>query len=239
MQRFYTSGVLKKNDFLLEESESHHALKVLRHKAGDVLQVVDGLGHLFQCELIGEETKQCRLRVMETFFTKKTSPEIHIAVAPTKQIERMEWMTEKLTELGIAGIHFIITERTERPRLKMERLKKTAISAMKQCQRLWLPEIEEAMPFLKFIEQAKTDRKMIAHCSSTKAGDNEGMISHIPASFSLHTAHILLLIGPEGDFTKQEIDLALANSFTPVSLGQNILRTETAATAAAALLCIR
>lgn len=208
---------------ILPESDSQHCVKVLRMKEGDILEVIDGKGNRYTCRLLDAHHKRALVEIIEQKPVDLSwSNYITIAVAPTKHIDRMEWMVEKLTEIGVNRIVPLLCRYSERKEIKNERLEKIAISAMKQSLKATLPEISEMVTFKDFIKHDNATQKFIAYCDES-----------IPRKlFSKeYSAHkdITLLIGPEGDFSIDEIKLALESSYEPVSLGDNRLRTETAA----------
>jgi 16S rRNA (uracil1498-N3)-methyltransferase len=219
MHHFYEPDIHRGSNFLNDE-ESKHALKVLRLREGDLIKVMDGKGSIYQCR-ITKLGKNCEYIILDQKVAKLNPILIHIAIAPTKNPERMEWFIEKATEIGIDKISFIITKNTERNRIKRERMLKKAVGAMKQSMNLWLPEINEETAFFEFIGRHSDENdKFIAYI-------DENHRSHLKDSAPKgHPS--LVLIGPEGDFTKEEIKFALDNGFTPVSLGSSRLRTETA-----------
>jgi 16S rRNA (uracil1498-N3)-methyltransferase len=227
---FFYSENITGNEILLGDDESHHCLKVMRHHLGDELMVTDGKGKLFRAILESERKKNCVLKVLEISREEsQVSPAIHIAIAPTKNIDRFEWFLEKATEIGVTEITPIICQRSERDKIKHERLEKILIGAMKQSLRLWMPKLNEMISIKNFfthdsqlapINRGLTTHDFICHCQSP----------NIPALKSLCQASedVTIMIGPEGDFTPEEIGLAEANGFTGVTLGKNRLRTETA-----------
>lgn len=206
---------------MLDEAESKHAIKVLRLNAGDKINLVDGKGTFFEAEITQAHVKKCELQLLSSTPENNTKPHIHIAIAPTKNNDRLEWFIEKATEIGIGEITPIICQRSERKTIKTDRLEKTAISAMKQSLKATLPTINEAITFKNFIENnSSRNNQFIAHCLD----NTEKHLSELCKK----NESVLVLIGPEGDFSKEEIDLALKNGFKPISLGKSRLRTETA-----------
>ena len=207
---------------LLPEDESGHCVRVMRLKEGDSITITDGKGFLYNAIIENAHPKHCRVKITDT-LPQKLSWEytIHIAVAPTKNIDRMEWLVEKATEVGINTITFVRCHHSERHEIKLQRLNKIAISAMKQSKKTILPQINEMMDFNKFISRNFDGCKMIAHC----AEDKKQLIKDIYKPDS----NALILIGPEGDFSNEEISSAISAGFAPVSLGKSRLRTETAA----------
>ncbi|MDR3251956.1 MAG: 16S rRNA (uracil(1498)-N(3))-methyltransferase, partial [Tannerella sp.] len=207
---------------ILPVDESRHCVSVLRQKQGDRISVTDGLGNLFTAILEDANPKRCRLQIIERTVRKPDwNYEIEIAVAPTKSIDRMEWFVEKATEVGINRIRFVRCKQSERREIKLERLVKVAVSAMKQSQKTVLPQIIEMTGFNDVINHSTAACRMIAHC----AGDDRRLMGDVYET----GANALILIGPEGDFSRDEIDGAIAKGFQPVSLGGSRLRTETAA----------
>ena len=225
MQLFYTSAIEPHHtSFMLSEEESKHAIRVLRLTEGEKIHLVDGRGGLYETEIIEAHPKRTTLRVVsvqEQFA--KSSYEIHIAVAPTKNIDRIEWFLEKATEVGLSEFTPIICEHSERKEVKVERLEKVAIAAMKQSLKAYLPKINPAITFNKFIQDVKSLEisKGIAHCVDSEK-------KYISNSFAPKGKY-LILIGPEGDFSEKEISQAIEAGFVPLSLGEARLRTETAA----------
>ena len=219
MHRFYVSSISPgATSFTLNEEESKHACRVLRLKNGDSLELIDGKGNLFTCSIVDDHQKKCVVNV-EAVYSEKSSPfHLHIALAPTKNMDRMEWFIEKATEIGVSEITFLKSKNSERQQLKLERLEKIAIAAMKQSKRLTLPQLNEMVDLKTFLQNYPNG--LIAHCIE---GDKQTI------SDSLTSKNCPILIGPEGDFTKDEIDFAFANGYKPITLGTNRLRTETAA----------
>lgn len=202
----------------LSEMESKHIVRVLRMSEGDVLALVNGSGGYFVAEISEAHPKRCNLDIKNSSQEESPSEEIHIALGPTKQMERIEWFIEKATEIGVTEISFITGSNSERITLKPERLEKKAISAMKQSQRRFLPKINALSTIPEFIREHPNG--LIAHCY-------DGEKSTIEESFQIKGCPIL--IGPEGDFTLEEIELALENGYKTITLGKNRLRSETAA----------
>ncbi len=225
MHLFYTPDLdTQASHYQLSEEESKHAIRVLRLANTDVVQLIDGKGGLYQAEIIDAHPKRCTLEIKSREFAyQKPNYHLHIAVAPTKNIDRIEWFLEKATEIGIQEITPIISEHSERKDVKIERLNKVIISAMKQSLKAYMPVLNEAISFDKFITLHKDSdaNKAIAHCE-----DDEKV--YLNESFSKAQKY-LVLIGPEGDFSQKEIQQALAAGFHPISLGEARLRTETAA----------
>lgn len=203
--------------FTLNEEESKHISRVLRMKVGDSIGILNGKGERFTGEIINSG-KRCEIRIAEREKSAEDNCHIHIAIAPTKNNDRIEWFVEKATEIGINEISLITSENSERSRIKPERLYKKAISAMKQSGRWDLPTINDLCSFKEFI--GKHPAGLLAHCYDEQKAE----ISEV-----FRPADCPILIGPEGDFSLEEVKLALNSGYNSVSLGKNRLRTETAA----------
>lgn len=205
----------------LPEQESQHCAKVLRMKEGERLTVTDGKGYFYDCTLLQAHAKHCLFSIdAEHAKPKSWHPYIHIAFAPTKNMDRNEWFVEKATEIGIDRFTPLACRFSERKEIKTERLQKIAIAAMKQSQQAVLPEIDEMMRFSDFISRPFQGQKFIAHCYNSE--------KKLLAQQYKKDENVLILIGPEGDFSEEEVAEAIENGFQPISLGENRLRTETA-----------
>lgn len=214
-------GIIQNNVAILNEDESLHCVKVLRHKVGDIIQVIDGNGTRAIGKIEAAHAKQCAVSLTEKEIVKQTrNYNIHIAIAPTKNIERIEWFVEKAVEIGVDEISFIKCKNSERTVIKDDRLKKVAEAAVKQSQQAFIPKLNSLVDFKEFIKKDISDVKLIAHCEKESK-------QHIKQYISTNKS-FTVLIGPEGDFTKDEIALALSSSYLPVALGDSRLRTETA-----------
>ena len=206
----------------LPEDESQHCVRVLRLKNDDFITITDGKGFFYEACITDIHPKHCRVSVTKRWPQKQLlGYKVHIAVAPTKNMDRMEWFVEKATEIGIDTITCLLCRRSERKELKLLRLVKTAVSAMKQSQKAFLPQVNEMVDFQSFISRESDEVKMIASC--TDDCRQPVKLCYTPKRDAL------ILIGPEGDFCPDEINIALSAGFTPVSLGESRLRTETAA----------
>ena len=222
---------------MLNEETSKHVVQVLRMQKGEQLQLTNGKGDLFTCEIRDDNRKKCVVVVKSKVKIQKAKVETTIAISLLKNANRFEWFLEKATEIGINEIIPIICQRTEKTSFKSDRLKNILVSAMLQSQQCWLPDLHEPVQFddLMMRQPARPAggfgnyEKYIAHCEDEK--NKKSLHQQINGS-----SNQLILIGPEGDFTKEEIDLALVNNYKPVSLGETRLRTETAGVAAAILL---
>jgi 16S rRNA (uracil1498-N3)-methyltransferase len=208
----------------LTEEESHHCLKVLRKKVNDTLWVTDGKGKLVSGKIIIANSKKITLELISSEFKPKTwDYHLHIAIAPTKNMDRIEWFAEKATEIGIDEISFIICSNSERKIIKTDRIKKITESASKQSLKFNFPKINEAIDFANFInlQSNNSQENFIAHCRNEQLPFLGKEITK--------TSKTVVLIGPEGDFSETEISLAKKNNFKEISLGKSRLRTETAA----------
>ena len=223
MHRFYTPNI-EGDVVVLSEEESAHAIRVLRLQKGEIILMLDGMGRAMQASIADAHPKKCSV-MLNGVKQIEEAPKgnLHIAIAPTKNIDRIEWFVEKATEIGIRSITPIIASQSERRNLNAERLQKILVSAMKQSQRLYMPTLHSLTTYQKFIEESSSiqSQKFIAHCHEN---DKKLFSQEIDKS-----KDCIMLIGPEGDFNSQEIELALQNNFVPVSLGNARLRTETAA----------
>lgn len=222
MIRFYAPDILTTGS--LPEIESGHAIRVLRHRVGDTIEVVDGNGMLYHCILVSEHPKHAAVEITQaTLLPKVWAPNICLAVAPTKQSDRMEWLVEKAVEIGVDTFVPILTARSERKQLNIERLEKIAVSAMKQSLKAVLPVVKPMQPIAHFLnEVSATSQKFVGWCDSTTE-------RNLLACTCRPKTDTTILIGPEGDFTSDEIASAIKAGFTPVTMGDNRLRTETAA----------
>ncbi|WP_412467139.1 16S rRNA (uracil(1498)-N(3))-methyltransferase [Pedobacter sp. KLB.chiD] len=222
MHIFYTPDITQ-NTYTLNEEESKHCVRVLRLTIGAVVNLVDGSGGFYTAQITSDNPKKVSLAVLnvETEFHKRNHY-LHIAVAPTKNIDRIEWFLEKATELGIDEVTPIITDRSERRIVKADRLNKVITSAVKQSIKAYHPKLNEAIAFETFLKEPFDGDRLIAHCI-----DN-GEKQYISKLVVPHQKY-LILIGPEGDFTSDEVNLALNKGFKALTLGDNRLRTETAA----------
>ena len=220
MELFYSPGFTEAHP-VLDEQESSHCVQVLRHRVGDVIDVVDGNGYLFNGVLTEAHPKHCKLEVQSVKHVDDLKPVLHIAVAPTKNMDRIEWFAEKATEIGINALSLILCRHSERKNIRTDRVDKIVVSAMKQSQKFFKPQVGDLIAFKQFIQTPFTGQKFIAHCHP---GDKVALKSAYQQG-----EDVLILIGPEGDFSEEEVQLALKNGFIPVSLGESRLRTETAA----------
>lgn len=222
MQLFYNLDISEKsNTFSFPKDESRHIVKVLRKKTGDTLHITNGKGYLFTAEITIADQKNCVVNIINSEFKKPTDYKLHLAVAPTKMNDRYEWFLEKATEIGITSITPIYCDHSERKKIKTDRFEKILQSAMKQSLHLYLPILNEPISFKDYINQDFSGDLFIAHCEET---DKKSLKNEIKPN-----TETTILIGPEGDFSVKEIEMAIQNKFIPVTLGETRLRTETAA----------
>ena len=239
---FFQEELSPGTSFKLSEETSKHIIQVLRMKEGEHLQLTNGKGKIITAEIITEHKKATEVKVLSTSNIPPRTSNITIAISLIKNNSRFEWFLEKATEIGISEIIPLICERTEKQNFRHDRMRSILISAMLQSQQAWLPILHEPVKFKEVIKNSTRHNKFIAHCDEDKKTDLAKIINHknvgtsqvLPMGEDLGGA--LILIGPEGDFTKEEIDLAKQNNFIPVSLGDTRLRTETAGIVPAVLL---
>lgn len=222
MQLFYNPDI-KTGDavFLFDKEESRHIVKVLRKKEGDKIGITNGQGYLFTSEIAFANEKKCEVNVINEQFFEPAAYSLHLAVAPTKLNDRYEWFLEKATEIGVSEITPIICEHSERTNFKADRFEKIVQAAMKQSLQFYLPKLNEPVNYASFIKQEREGQLLIAHCEETEKTLLKNALK--PGG------KLTILIGPEGDFSVKEIQLALQQNYIPVSLGNTRLRTETAA----------
>ncbi len=217
---FYTTHISGEHAFFPPE-ESRHIGQVLRKQAGARLSFVDGSGGWYAGEIEEMDRKGCSVRIIEKKALPPASFQLHLGIAPTKQPSRMEWLLEKVTEIGISEISLLECSRSERQRVRMDRWERILQSAMKQSLRAWLPRLNDVTPFEEFIRKADLlEQRFIAWCDDEEKDHLKNNL--LPAK------DVMVLVGPEGDFSPEEISLAKEKGFLPVSLGPNRLRTETA-----------
>ena len=223
MHTFYAPNLMG-SSYTLPEDESKHAVRVLRLGLAEAVELLDGRGGRYAAEVADANAKRCQLRITAHEAIAPRPYFTHIAVAPTKNLERMEWFVEKAVEIGVERISFLRCARSERRELKLERLEKIAISALKQSGQTWLPQLDELVDYAAFVASVAPGTTFIAHL---EAGERTALAQVANAGLGC-----CVLIGPEGDFTPAEINLALGRGIRPVTLGTSRLRTETAALAA-------
>jgi len=226
MQLFYNPDITPgSTTFLFDKEESRHIIKVLRKKEGDTIQITNGSGYLFTSEITFGNEKKCEVKITAEQFFEPAPYSLHLAVAPTKLNDRYEWFLEKAVEIGINEITPLICEHSERTNFKADRFEKILQSAMKQSLQYYLPKLNEPVAFTAFVNDVKEGDLFIAHCEET----DKKLLKHALQP----KQNVTILIGPEGDFSTKEINLALAQKYLAVSLGNTRLRTETAAIVAA------
>ncbi len=225
MHWFYSAN-LQPGEYEFDQEESKHIARVLRLKTGDKIILTNGSGKIFTGIVASDNQKKCVVQVLDHYESASPPPvNIHIAVAPTKNIARLEWFVEKATEAGITEITPMICDHSERTGIKTERLKKITIAAIKQSQQPWLPVINELTDFADVIQRPANGQRFIAYIDEIKPPE-------LLKNACRPGDHVTVLIGPEGDFSNNEIDAAIQAGYVPISLGKNRLRTETAALAA-------
>ena len=223
MQLFYTSNP---NSNYLDKEEFYHCIKVLRNKKNKKINLTDGKGNLYESKILNISKQKCEIELPKKIKSEKQKIISHIVIAPTKSFSRIEWAVEKLTEIGINKISFIYTNNSERRELKVERLQKKSISAMKQSKSLFKPVIENIISLNKLLEKYKNhENKFVADIKSNKTLNKIKVVGNS-----------IFLIGPEGDFTSEEMKKISINGFSKITLGNKILRTETAAIMAGYLI---
>jgi 16S rRNA (uracil1498-N3)-methyltransferase len=224
MQFFYLPN-LDQDDFEFSEEESKHCIRVLRKKKGDQIQLIDGKGTEALAEIVSDNPKKCSGQIVQRILHKPNrNYHLHLAIAPTKNFDRMEWMLEKCIEIGVDEISFIMTANSERDKINLERCEKIAIAAIKQSKQFYLPSIHPIQTFQAFLDRTNNiQNKWIAWCETDKTSTLIAQLKETPDT------NTVILIGPEGDFSADEVKQAAKKGFQLCSLGPNILRSETAA----------
>jgi 16S rRNA (uracil1498-N3)-methyltransferase len=221
MHLFYTPNI-EKDTYTLDSAESKHCIKVLRLDIGDTIQLIDGRGGFYTAEIIDNNPKSCKIKCIETIKEYgKRDFSLHIAIAPTKNIDRIEWFLEKCTEIGIDEFTTLLCDHSERKLVKDERLMRIVTSAVKQSLKAYHPVLNPLTKFKKFISQDFKGQKFIAHCE-------DGQEKFLLQDLYTKGEDVTILIGPEGDFSVKEIEMARNAGFKEISLGSSRLRTETA-----------
>lgn len=227
---------------MLPAEESAHAVRVLRMKEGDEIMLADGVGHFSMARISLASPKKCCYEVERTWSDHKLwNGEIHLALAPTKNMDRVEWFAEKATEIGLDRISLLLCANSERKVVKTERIERIVLSAMKQSHKAFLPVVDPMEDFRKFIARPFAGQRFIAHCHTPEELEEGGESIHLSANNFLGDlagadGPTLVLIGPEGDFSVEEVNEAVKQGFQPISLGESRLRTETAALVAVHLM---
>ena len=221
------------NQVELPAEEATHALRVLRLKGGDEIFLMDGEGSFFRAEVTAASSKRCLYEIKEEMPQQRAwKGHIHLAIAPTKMMERIEWMAEKATEIGFDELSFLNCQFSERKVVKTPRIDKIVISAVKQSHKAWKPVVNEMIPFKEFIAQPRTGKKYICHCYEEI--DKVDLFAELQKPLD-DEGDVTILVGPEGDFSIEEVQLALQHGYVSVSLGTSRLRTETAGLMAVAM----
>ncbi len=232
---FYAPDLVGEGE--LPADEAAHAVRVLRLKEGDGLLATDGRGGLFRCHITEASARRCCVAVDESLpAVKGWSAQVCLAVAPTKNMDRLEWLAEKATEIGLDKLSLLLCDFSERRSVKVERLEKIMVSAMKQSHKAWLPRLDAPRRFRDFIADAPAGPKFIAHCYDPADVGGEGGEKPFLLSALRPDDDALVCVGPEGDFSIDEVRWAVHHGFTPVSLGASRLRTETAGVVAVHLM---
>lgn len=227
MHVFYTPDIQTTQELPTEEAQ--HCTRVLRLTHGDDITLTDGKGCFYRAEITAATSKRCLVAIKETIFQEPLwQCHLHIAMAPTKNMDRTEWFAEKATEIGFDELTFLNCRFSERKVIKKERIEKILVSAIKQSLKARLPQLNEMTEFDKFIRQEFKGQKFIAHCYEGEKRQLKDVVRK--------GENALVLIGPEGDFSEEEVQQAITNGFIPVSLGKSRLRTETAALVACHIL---
>jgi len=217
---------------LLPTDEALHAIRVLRLKSGDEMFLMDGMGVFYRAKVSSVSNKHCGYEICESLSQEKTwKGNIHIAMAPTKMMDRVEWFVEKATEIGVDTFSFLNCQFSERKTMRQDRIDKIVVSAMKQSRKPWKPMVNDLISFKEFIQKPREGRKFIAHCYDEVPREDLYDILNTPESKESDD-EITVLIGPEGDFSLAEVQMALDNGYRSITLGKARLRTETAALSA-------
>ena len=224
MQVFFSQQIEAPYLYLTEE-EAKHCVQVLRKKQGDIIHIIDGLGGFYKGEILKLHKKEVQIAILEQNLEPKLDFDIHIALAPPKQAEKFEWFLQKATEIGVSEITPIQSDRTERKKLRLDRMEKILISAIKQSKRARLPKLNEFTPFSKFLDMQLQGAKLIGHC---ECPPSEHLIHVCKKNDIFSERKITVLIGPEGDFTLQEVEKAKEKGFLEITFGEMRLKTETA-----------
>lgn len=221
---FYVPNAEQENEMPTEEAL--HALRVLRIKSGDEINLMDGVGNFYRAEVTLAATKRCLYEVKEVLPQQPAwHGHVHLAIAPTKVMDRIEWMAEKATEIGFDELSFLNCKFSERKTMRTVRLDKIVISAVKQSHKAWKPIVNQMVSFKEFIAQPRKGRKFICHCY--EEFEKVDLMTELQKPFD-EDADVTVLVGPEGDFSVDEVKLAIANGYESASLGTSRLRTETA-----------
>lgn len=227
---FYIESAEMADRFIeLDEETSRHVVQVLRMKVGEKLNLTDGKGTVWSALITEAHKKHCKVEIAASIFKERRSKNVTIAISLLKNPNRFEWFLEKATEIGVTEIIPLVCERTEKEKFRVERMRGIVISALLQSQQCWLPLLHTPQKFVQTISLSGYQTKLIAHCIPE---------FRYRATDYMSSQSTIILIGPEGDFTNEETELALQHGFIPVSLGENRLRSETAGVVAATVFCI-
>ncbi len=226
---FYLQNIASEKIITLDEETSKHVVQVLRMKPHAKLQLTDGAGNLITAEIIDDHKKKCTVSVLNREYIAQKIQKVSIAISLLKNASRFEWFVEKATEIGVTEIIPLICERTEKQHFRYDRMQQIAISAMMQSKQAWLPVLQHPVEFGKAVAGSSYTTKLIAHCLE----EEKKSVAEYRHAYSVQ-----ILIGAEGDFTKNEIEVALSGGYKPVTLGNTRLRAETAGVVAATILCV-
>lgn len=228
---FYVPEAAKQEE--LPQEEALHALRVLRLKGGDELFLMDGIGHFYRAQVTMAASHHCYYEILEEIPQERQwQGHLHLAIAPTKMIDRIEWMVEKATEVGVDELSFLNCQFSERRQVRTDRLEKIVVSAVKQSHKAWKPIVNEVISFRSFVEQPREGRKYIAHCYEEVPRKN--LFDELCKLSD--TSDVTVLVGPEGDFSIDEVKLAVAAGYESIDLGKSRLRTETAGLSAVMMM---
>ena len=217
----------------LPQEEAKHALKVLRLSSGDEINLMDGEGNFYRAEVSLASSKHCLYQILETFPQQPAwKGKVHLAIAPTKMMDRIEWMAEKATEIGFDELSFLSAKFSERKTIRVDRVDKIVVSAVKQSHKAWKPVVNEMTPFKEFVAQPRTGKKYICHCYEEI--DKVDLFAELQKPLD-DEGNVTFFVGREGDFSIEEVQLALQYGYVSVSLGTSRLRTETAGLMAVAM----
>lgn len=221
MHTFYVSGLSESSkDVVLDQDQSKHAIRVMRMQEGDEFIAINGAGIKAHCRIAIPNKNKCEARVLDVQLQKKSGRLVGIAIAPTKNMDRIEWFCEKATEIGIDAIYFFTSKNSERRTIKLERIDKIVVSALKQSQRFFKPSVHDLTEFDELVKNVGYTKRFIAHCEDDEKYEIQDQLQN--------NEDCLILIGPEGDFSIEEVEVAKSSGFLPITLGENRLRTETA-----------
>ena len=226
---FFLDTIFSEKIITLPEDASRHVVQVLRMKPQETLQLTDGAGTLLTAEIVDDHKKKCTVLVKDVQHFPKKEQNVSVAISLLKNAGRFEWFLEKATEIGVKCIIPLLCDRTEKQHFRIDRMKQILISAMMQSKQVWLPVLHQPCPFSEAINGSVYQTKLLAHCQES---------TRLPIADFRHQSSVQIFIGPEGDFSKEEINAALLKGCKSVSLGNTRLRTETAGMVAASVLCV-